>query len=124
MGKSIRFRLQLCCTPSCSPTVVRGFAGLLYYEVREARLAQVDSELETSRRRPGFGAALFPRHELTGEPPPRPPPKKAGPPIGPEFEPPPMRRDHLLNGLDLPGPPSDRPKDVYFAVWRAGRQPA
>jgi two-component system, OmpR family, sensor kinase len=126
MAKSIRVRLQLWYAVVLT-AVVSGFAGILYYEVHSARLAELDNDLETTAAGLDSALRLFPLHELNGEPPPKPPPKKFGPPKGGEFGPPkggefgpgPKSRDHLLAGLDLPGPPSERPKDMYFAVWRA-----
>src|SRR5689334_5728702 len=47
MGRSIRWRLQLWYTLVLS-AVVAGFAGILYYRVRAARLQEVDASLETA----------------------------------------------------------------------------
>jgi heavy metal sensor kinase len=122
MAKSIRVRLQLWYAVVLT-AVVGGFAGLLYYEVRSARLAEFDAQLESTAASLDAALRLFPHHELIGEPIGKHPPKKPGVPgmpgKGPEFGPGPPGRDRLLNSLDPPGPPSDRPKDVYFAVWRS-----
>ncbi len=115
MTKSIRVRLQLWYAGVLT-VVVAGFAAILYYEVRSARLAELDSQLESTAAGLDSALRLFPRHELTGELPPWPPPRKSGFPKGPDFGPAPMPHDHFLAGLDLPGPPSERPKDLYFAV--------
>src|SRR3954465_11535920 len=134
MIRSIRVRLLLWYAVVLTG-VVGGFAGLLYYEVRAARRAEVDAQLEASAASLESALRLFPPFELTGEslpgPPPKkfPPPKKKPPPGwpppefgpegGPEFGPMGPGRDHLLAGLDLPGPPGGHPGGVYFAVWRA-----
>jgi two-component system, OmpR family, sensor kinase len=144
MIRSIRVRLLLWYAVVLTG-VVGGFAGLLYYEVRAARLAEVDAQLEAAAASLESALRLFPPFELTGEsqpppppPPPRefgPPPKKFGPPpkkkpppgwspeFGPEFGPDPgpkgPGREHLLAGLDPPGAPGGRPGGMYFAVWRA-----
>jgi two-component system, OmpR family, sensor kinase len=148
MIRSIRVRLLLWYAVVLTG-VVGGFAGLLYYEVRAARLAEVDAQLEAAAASLESALRLFPPFELTGEgpppPPPRelgPPPKKFGPPpkkkpppgwppdrpefgpgFEPEFRPDPgpkgPGREHLLAGLDLPGPLGGRPGGMYFAVWRA-----
>jgi heavy metal sensor kinase len=128
MVNSIRVRLQLWYAVVLT-AVIGGFAGILYYQARAARLADLDGQLETAAAGLDTGMRLFPRFELTGEPappPPPPPPKKFGPPKGSEFGPPkggefgpgPKHREHLLDTLDLPGLPTERPKDIYFAVWR------
>src|SRR5438105_14961662 len=115
MAKSIRVRLQVWYAVVLT-AVVAGFAGLLYYEVRAARLAELDAQLETAAAGLDSALRLFPQYELNGERPPRPPPKKLGPPKGPEFGPGILSREHLLAGLDLPGQPTERPKNEYFAV--------
>src|SRR4051812_48571341 len=140
MIRSIRVRLLLWYAVVLTG-VVGGFAGLLYYEVRAARLAEVDAQLEAAVASLESALRLFPPFELSGESPP-PPPKKFGPPpkkkpppgwppdrpefgpeFGPEFRPEPgpkgPGREHLLAGLDLPGAPGGRPGGMYFAVWRA-----
>jgi two-component system, OmpR family, sensor kinase len=133
MGRSIRVRL-LVWSAVVLTGVVGGFAGLLYYEVRAARLAEVDAQLDASVAALESVLRLFPPFELTGEGPP-PPPKKKGrpgwppdrPEFGPEFDPEfgPGRgpkgpgREHLLANLDLPDPAGGRPDGMYFAVWRS-----
>jgi heavy metal sensor kinase len=131
MVRSIRVRLLIWYAVVLTG-VVGGFAGLLYYEVRAARLAEVDAQLDAAAASLESALRLFPPFELTGESPP-PPPKKFGPPpkkgppgwppdrpdFGPEFGPGPgpkgPGREHLLASLDPPG----RPTGMYFAVWRA-----
>jgi len=131
MVRSIRVRLLVWYAVVLTG-VVGGFAGLLYYEVRAARLAEVDAQLDAAAASLESALRLFPPFELTGEGPP-PPPKKFGPPpkkgppgwppdhpdFGPEFGPGPgpkgPGREHLLASLDPPG----RPAGMYFAVWRA-----
>src|SRR5690242_3158173 len=130
MVRSIRVRL-LVWYAIVLTGVVGGFAGLLYYEVRAARLAEVDAQLDAAAASLESALRLFPPFELTGESPPPPkkfgPPPKKGPPgwppehpdFGPEFGPGPgpqgPGREHLLASLDPPG----RPAGMYFAVWRA-----
>src|SRR5689334_16067055 len=94
MVKSIRVRLLVWYAVVLTG-VVGGFAGLLYYEVRAARLAEVDAQLDAAAASLESALRLFPPFELTGEgPPPKkpgPPPKKkpppGWPPEGPEFGP-------------------------------------
>lgn len=131
MGKSIRVRL-LAWYAAVLTAVVGGFAGLLYYEVRAARLAEIDAQLEATAAGLDAALRLFPRHELTGD---APPPKKGEPggkkgepggkkgppppkPPPPDFAGPPPR-EHLIASLDPPGPPEARPRGMYFGVWRA-----
>lgn len=132
MVRSIRVRLLLWYTAVLT-AVVGGFAVLLYYEVRAARLAEVDGQLDTAAAGLESSLRLFPRFELTGEDPPDrpefPPPKGQGKqPKGPkgEFGPPPKgefgrpMREKLLASLNLPGrPDADDPNAPYFGVWRA-----
>jgi signal transduction histidine kinase len=147
MARSIRLRL-LGWNAAVLTGVVGGFAGLLYYEVRAARLRDVDARLEAAAAGLESALRLFPSHELTGEPPPPrfPRPHWPEPPDGgaarglpptapgsspggpwpgdvpaPPFgrRPGPLPRDRLLAGLDLPGPPGASANPAYFAVWRA-----
>jgi heavy metal sensor kinase len=127
MVRSIRVRL-LAWYAVVLTGVVGGFAALLYYEVRAARLAELDAQLDAAAASLESALRLFPPFELTGEglPPkkPGPPPKKkpppGWPPEGPELGPGsgpkgPPGREHLLDSLDPPG----RPNGMYFAVWRS-----
>jgi heavy metal sensor kinase len=130
MGRSIRLRL-LAWYAAVLTAVVGGFAASLYYEVRAARLGEVDAELTAAAAGLESALRLFPPHELTGDdPPPRPrpdrpkfdpPPKRPRPDGPPEFGPGPPPRERLLAGLNLPGGPPTRggPSPTYFAVWRA-----
>ena len=123
MVKSIRFRLLLWYAAVLF-AVVAGFASLLYFEVRDARLTELDAELQSTTAGLEASLRLFPPHEVTGE---NPPPRKQPPPGKKDFLPkrggepqdaPP--RDRLMNSLRVPGPqgrPGERPP-VYFAVWR------
>src|SRR5438045_9099146 len=78
MVRSIRVRLLIWYAVVLTG-VVGGFAGLLYYEVRAARLAEVDAQLDAAAASLESALRLFPQFELTGESPP-PPPKQFGPP--------------------------------------------
>jgi heavy metal sensor kinase len=136
MVRSIRVRL-LAWYAVVLTGVVGGFAALLYYEVRDARLAEVDAQLEAAAASLESALRLFPQFELTGEPAPPPPPKRKPPPkkkpppgwpgdgpefgpeFGPEVEPKRPTREHLLDSLDLPGQPGGPSSEVYFTVWRA-----
>jgi heavy metal sensor kinase len=131
MVRSIRVRLLLWYAVVLTG-VVGGFAGVLYYEVRAARLAEVDAQLETGAAALESALRLFPPHELdgTGPPPPPkfgPPPKKKGPPGWPpdrsDLGAGPPGREHLLATLDLPGGPGQKPEGAYFAVWRSDGSP-
>ena len=75
MVRSIRVRL-LAWYAVVLTGVVGGFAALLYYEVRDARLAEVDAQLEAAAASLESALRLFPQFELTGEPAPPPPPKR------------------------------------------------
>jgi heavy metal sensor kinase len=148
MIRSIRVRLLLWYAVVLTG-VVGGFAGLLYYEVRAARLAEVDAQLEAAAASLESALRLFPPFELTGESQPPPPPKDFGPPPkdpGPppkKFGPPPKKKpppgwppDRPEFGPEFrpePGPkgpgrehliagldlPRDHAGGMYFAVWRA-----
>lgn len=147
MARSIRLRL-LGWNAAVLTGVVAGFAGLLYFEARASRLRAVDARLEAAAAGLESALRLFPPHELTGEPPPRPPYRDpdAGPrpfppprpqylkpaaevplpfgPTGPQRGAPggpgpgPAPRARLLAGLDLPGRPGGPEASLYFAVWR------
>src|SRR5438067_13794415 len=78
MARSIRLRLLLWYAAVLT-AVVGGFAVILYYEVRSARLREIDAQLDASAAGLESALRLFPQHELTGEeyvPPPRPRPEK------------------------------------------------
>lgn len=134
MARSIRLRL-LGWYAAILAGVVCGFAAILYFEVRSARLRDVDAHLETAAAGLEAALRLFPPHELGDDFPPEPPPPRPGrreppdkrpPPHGP-FGPPrekmfdkgPPPREVLLDSLHPPGPPPlDFAEPVYFAVWR------
>ncbi len=132
MVKSIRLRLLLWYAAVLT-AVVTGFAVLLYYEVRAARLGELDAHLESTTAGLGAALKLFPAHELSGDPPPAPPPKK-DPPFGKKNGPPPKwdspagppprpsdapTRERLMNSLTVPGPPGVGERSpTYFGVWR------
>jgi heavy metal sensor kinase len=81
MTRSIRLRLLLWYAAVLA-AVVGGFAALLYYEVRSARLREIDAQIDAAAAGLESALRLFPQYELTGEdppPPPRPRPDK-GPP--------------------------------------------
>src|SRR2546421_610815 len=78
MTRSIRLRLLLWYAAVLA-AVVGGFAALLYYEVRAARLREIDAQLDAAAAGLESALRLFPQYELTGEeppPPPRPKPDK------------------------------------------------
>lgn len=79
MGRSIRLRL-LAWYAAVLTAVVAGFTVILYYEVRAARLREVDASLETAAVGLESALRLFPPPELTGEEPPGKGPKKDGTP--------------------------------------------
>jgi heavy metal sensor kinase len=145
MRRSLRGRLQAW-YGLVLVAVVAGFAGLLYHQVRAARLREADAGLESAALYLEAVLRRFPPHDLgdgppdgPGEPgglrlppasepppPPRPPGRRGGPPEGRPFPPPPPprpSRERLLAELTLPqGPPAPEgraPADAYFAVWRA-----
>jgi two-component system, OmpR family, sensor kinase len=134
MAKSIRLRL-LGWNAALLLGVVGGFASMLYWQVRGARLHDIDAQLEASAA--GLESALrfFPPHELLGEEAPpeigppdrRPGPREAWPPPHPRTRSPeerlaedgPPNRARLFGSLNLPGPPGMVERPYYFAIWRA-----
>jgi heavy metal sensor kinase len=120
MLRSIRGRLQLWYA-AVLLAVVAGFAGLLFFRVREARLQEVDARLQSAARYLDANLRRFPPHDLEGQPPdrpfPPPPPGRGGWP-GPG-RPPPPDRERLIADLSLPREGSLPGDGAYFAVWRA-----
>lgn len=142
MVRSIRFRLLLWSSAVLAAAVI-GFASILYIEIRSARFAELDATLDTAAATLDATLRYFPRHELTGEPPPAPPRDRAGGqegPRGPRPDPPfvtgpPRRpngqafpgpdgerfansRERLLAQLSPPSPNSPEEQIGYFGVWR------
>jgi heavy metal sensor kinase len=133
MARSIRLRLLAWCAAVLAG-VVGGFAGILYQQVRAARLRDADAGLETAAAGLDAALRLFPPHELSGEGPPPPPdrddprdltgpmplPERApGSAPGPHRDRRPPGRARLLESLSFPGPPGSFAGAAYFAVWRA-----
>jgi heavy metal sensor kinase len=125
MARSLRLRLQLWHSLTLL-LVVAGFGSLLYYQVRQAQLVNIDAELQAVARVLEGSLRGFPPHVLEGKNDPPPPPKRPlRKPPPPEHDTgDPRRRDHLLTRLALP--PSIRhrheenPEEVpYFAIWLA-----
>ena len=83
--------------------VVGAFAGLLYWNVRSARLEEINTQLLGAAQVLAAGMRGLPRHELTGEPP---PPRDEARPSEEE-------RESLRDGAREPGlaPERDRPRD-------------
>jgi two-component system OmpR family sensor kinase len=135
MRKSIRGRLQLWYA-AVLLVVVAGFAGLLFYRVREARLRDVDSRLETAILYLDVNLRRLPPPPGDGPPGNRrpPPPRQQGeeeeyerpaPPPGlrpPERRerpgPPPPNSDRVLCELTLP-PSEESLGELFYAIWRA-----
>jgi two-component system OmpR family sensor kinase len=113
MLKSIRFRLLLW-SAAVLLAVVGGFATILFYEIKSARLSEIDAQLDSAATALDASLRVFPRHEITGEPAPRPmtgPGGRGGPggpgrggPGGPGG---PGRRDDRPDG-PRPPPPGER----------------
>jgi heavy metal sensor kinase len=99
MGRSIRVRL-LVWYAAVLTAVVGGFAAILYFEVRASRLRELDAPLEATAAGLDANLRLFPRHLLTGEPPPESP---SGEPAGPRPDRPPPKGDPF--GKEKKGPP-------------------
>jgi heavy metal sensor kinase len=127
MRRSIRWRLQVWYALVLL-AVVAGFAGILYYQVRAARLQEVDAALEAAALYLDANLRRFPPHELDHSLPrnrPPPPPPERSRNGRPARRPPPPRPnpERLLADLAPPRPgtalPGDRSPDLYFAVWRA-----
>jgi heavy metal sensor kinase len=122
MPRSIRWRLQGWYALVLL-AVVGGFAGILYYRVRAARLQEVDAALEAGARYLDAHLRRFPPHELDGgfagkPPPPKGKDKKRGGPWPPPPKGPSPKR--LLAELNLPGAAEgQRSAGVYFGVWRS-----
>src|SRR5438067_12559867 len=94
MARSIRLRLLLWYAAVLT-AVVGGFAVILYYEVRSARLHEIDAQLDASAAGLESALRLFPQFELTGEdppPPPRPRPDKGSFDKGPFDKGPPGKK--------------------------------
>src|SRR5262245_21488337 len=133
MVRSIRWRLQIWYALVLC-TVVTGFAGLLYYRVRAARLRDIDSQLEVGVRYLEASLRPVPPWILEGFATESPPPdgpfrdrgkgRPDGPPFGRPGGPPPGRgRDTWLGELQLPPSLRPRPEDeneewAYFVIWR------
>ncbi len=130
MRKSIRLRLVMWCAAVLTLVVV-GYAVFLYSVVRSARLAELDSQLETTAARLDSAMRLFPPHELTGESAPPPPPNRPdgepaikGPRGAPGNGAPASGgpgRGRLLTSLNpMDGPLARRDQfDLYYGVWRS-----
>src|SRR5262249_32408008 len=146
MRKSIRLRLQVWYAVVLV-VVVGGFAGILYYQVRAARMREVKSALEAAGHYLDVELRRFPPPMLLGDAPRRsgkPPPMREAPVLrrpgsgeerDPRFDfngdgprrdlpPGPPSEEHLLNELGLPD--QTRPLAIptpsaphYFAIWRA-----
>ncbi len=130
MRKSLRWRLQAWYA-LVLVGVVGGFAAILYFQVRAARLRALDAELESAAQYLDANLRRFPPRYLENHlfdpdlaamldgrppPPPRPRPGERPPLDGP----PP--RDVLVSELTLPPtlgerPDGDSPRASYFAVW-------
>src|SRR5438067_6094919 len=93
MARSIRLRLLLWYAAVLT-AVVGGFAVILYYEVRSARLHELDAQPDASAAGLESALRLFPQFELTGEdpPPPRPRPDKGSFDKGPFDKGPPGKK--------------------------------
>jgi heavy metal sensor kinase len=83
--------------------VVGAFAGLLYWNVRSARLEEINTQLLGAAQVLAAGMRGLPRHELSGEPP---PPRDGARPSEEE-------RESLGDAAREPGGPleGDRPRD-------------
>ncbi len=118
MTRSIRGRLQTWYALVLT-AVVAGFAAILYTAVGQARLREMDAELEAAANYLDAALRVLPPHDLTGDKGDFPP--KDGP--GPSKLPPPglPPRERLLESLVPPqGPFSDAdPHAGYFCIWRA-----
>src|SRR5690242_3135936 len=101
MGKSIRVRLVVW-TAAVQAAVIGGFTVLLYHEVKAARFAEVDAQLESAASTLDVTLRRFPPFELNPDLPPPPPRFDKGPPgKGPKGGGPPSR-ERLLADLTLP----------------------
>src|SRR5438105_4206899 len=147
MFRSIRWRLQFWYAAVLAG-VIAGFGGLIYWQSRSAKLAQIDTRLQAAVNYLDAVLRVFPPNALEG---PRDgreyrPPLGRGPerppdgrPFDGEFDRPPGDRRPMDRGPGgpPPGPPFERllndlniqktfPADdgddrAYFTVWRADR---
>jgi heavy metal sensor kinase len=130
MARSLRVRLQIWHALTLL-LVVAGFGSGLYYQVRQARLGDIDAELHAAARVLEGALRGFPPHVLDGnEEPLHPPhPRRGRSPLDPppprgRFPGPPLTREELSRRLVLPMAlrhryeenPDDAP---YFAIWLA-----
>jgi two-component system OmpR family sensor kinase len=120
MRRSIRWRLQLW-YGLVLLTVVAGFAGILYGQVRAARFRETEATLEAAVLYLDAILRRFPPDELEGDLPEPPPPPPPPPPFPPGAPPPRHNRERLLMDLALPrrDHPPEGDRGSYFAVWRA-----
>ncbi len=128
IGRSIRLRMVVWCA-AVLMAVLSGYAAMLYYEVRAARLAELDGQLDTVAAGLEASLRLFPTQELTGEDPPpnespefAPPKPDRVPKERPGTRPTPPGRDRSRQPMPLNPPsgplcPGD-PNAIYFGVWR------
>src|ERR1700677_1324790 len=104
MARSLRWRLQVWHALTLL-VVVSSFASVLYYQIRQARLDEIDAELHAAARVLEGTLRAFPPHILddTEGPPPPPPPPRTPPP---GRRPPPdwgeRPEDRLRKRLSLP----------------------
>lgn len=130
MVRSIRWRLQIWYALVLL-AVVSGFAGLLYYRVRTARLQEIDTHLEVGLRYLEASLRPVPPWAVEGlQPPPDGPFRERGkgrpdgPPFGRPGGPPPgPGREGWFGELQLPPSMRPRPEEEvedrpYFVIWR------
>jgi two-component system, OmpR family, sensor kinase len=128
MFKSMRWRLLAWHAAILSCTVA-GFGAALYFKIRQARLADVDAELQAAVRTLEGALRVFPANVLEGtkgpagpfkEAPPRKPPKGFGKPPPPPYESPARLRKSLALPFTDGQAFDDEAKAVsYFVVWLA-----
>jgi heavy metal sensor kinase len=103
MAKSIRMRL-LGWYAAVLVGVVGGYAGLLYYEVRNARYGEVDPQLIAAAASLDATMRLFPPREFS---------ENWSRPLPKGVSAPPLTRAQLYSELTLPS------SEMSFAIWRS-----
>lgn len=108
MPRSLRWRLLLW-SGLLLVLVVAGYGAALYAEVRHARFAEIDGDLERGLRLLEGSLRAFPRRMLDGSPPP--PDRPPGPP-GPGRPP-----GDLLKALELPEERNRSGPPIFYVIW-------
>lgn len=117
MARSLRWRL-LVWSGLLLVLVVAGFGSALTWQIRAARYAEIDADLDSNLRLLEGTLRTFPKRMLVESVPPggfAPNPSRPKGPPPPPGGLPPLKPETLLKALDLPGGRADA--TPFFAVW-------